>query len=226
MKKMTRKTAVMLASAMMASAMMGAGVFADATSISTENGQEGGDSKTADVTLQIGVSDTQNEVVTGARDPDQDDTQYHIWNVTIDTNSLAWNVVKTTTTTKSQTLTWNPSTHTYTAGQGGILNTVNSFSLADGENAQKGFNITNDSNFAVSAAIAVSELDGFSDNSDLFTVTSPNDAIAIGAYATCGITLNPGNIKSAAELGESLTTVGTARITLTASGAIQNYTNP
>lgn len=226
MKKMTRKTAVMLASAMMASAMMGAGVFADATSISTENGQEGGDSKTADVTLQIGVSDTANIDVAGDRDGTLDDTKYHIWNVTIGADSLSWDLKKTVTTTKYQTLTWDPSTQTYTVGQGGTQSIVNSFSLAENENAQKGFDITNHSNFAVSTAIAVTELDGFSDNSDLFTVTAPNDAIAIGAYATCGITLNPGNIKSAAELGESLTTVGTARITLTASGDIRDYTNP
>lgn len=225
MKKMTRKTAVMLASAMMASAMMSAGVFADATSISTQNGQDGGDSQTADVTLQIDVSETQNAVETGARDPLQDDTKYHIWNVTIDTNSLAWNVVRTTTTTKSQTLTWDPTNHTYTSGQGNTLSTVDTYTLAEGSNAQRDIGIKNDSNFDINAEIAVNEQPGYSkENTSLFTVTEPTNAIAVGETGYCSVTLDPRNIISGAQFGESLTTVADAQITLTAvNNSIRTY---
>lgn len=191
MKKMTRKTAVMLASAMMASAMMGAGVFADTTI--TEDPQQ----TPAQVPMTLtGSVSTNNSEATVSNDA----SLSKIWNVTIDTDGLNWEVTQTNNFTGgSYNINWDASTHRYvktqTTGAGQCTSSITSVA-----EAEKSFTIDNDSNFGLTYDVSLVQGTDYatyfdSDISYVFTIANGNDSVPSGSFNTVTITMNPASMR-------------------------------
>ena len=166
--------------------------------------------------LQARVAEWTNTSTAGSADTVKNDSQYHIWNVTIDADTLRWDLVRNVDTQNYQTLTWDPVEHVYTAGTGDVQSETVSYSIDPGDTATKTISITNDSNFPIRRSVSATN--------NKFTVTETDTAIAIGGSADSGITIDPTKFSGIEDY--SYTSVGTAVIYLTADGSIQSYTGP
>lgn len=213
MNKMTKRFAAIIAAVMTVSAMSSMSAFA----LTTRHYTDTTDPQTATVDLQAKVASTTTSTSVGAVDPNADDTGKHIWDVTISAETLTWDLVKNDNTAYKQNVTWNPETHTYDVTNGDVDTVVSTYSVASEDTAAKTINVINNSNFAITSATAAPQSE--SACGATFSVTDPTEAIAIGANADTTITIDVSNMSgfNSAEF----VSVGTATITLTATGEIQ-----
>lgn len=164
--------------------------------------------------LQARVEGWTNTSSAGSIDLINNDSQYHIWNVTVDADELHWDLVRNVDTQNYQTLTWDPVNHVYTTGTGDVQSETVTYSVDTNDTATKTISITNDSNFSIRRSVTASN--------NKFTVTETDTAIAIGGNANSNITIIPTTFSDFEYY--SYTSVGTAVITLTADGSIQSFT--
>lgn len=213
MNKMTKRFAAIIAAVMTVSAMSGMSAFA----LATEHYTEGGTSQSATVDLQARVSSTTQSSSVGRVDGTKDDTEKHIWDVTISADTLTWDLVKNDNTAYKQNITWNPSTHTYDVTNGDVDTVVSTYSVASTDTAAKTVNVANNSNFDITSATAAPQSE--SACGATFSVTDPTGAIAIGANADTTIAIDVSHMSGFDST--DYVSVGTATITLTATGEIQ-----
>jgi hypothetical protein len=221
MKKTMKRLAAITATMMTVSALSSISVFADPT-IETEHYTEGGNSQNASVSLQAKISSVETPTAVGNIDSSKNDSTKHIWNVTISTNTLQWDIVRTDTTYNYQNITWDADNHVYTSSTGAIEQTVSAYSLAQGETEAKTFNIKNDSNFAITSETTISPEEN--NYGAAFTATNPQGNISINGEASTTITIDIDHMSNFNS--NSYVTLGTANITLMAvENSIQEY-NP
>lgn len=215
MKKTMKKFAAIIAAMMTVSALSSMSAFA----LETQHYTDTQDPQTATVDLQAKVASTTTSTSVGEVDPNADDTGKHIWNVTISANILTWDLVKNDNTAYKQNVTWNPETHTYNITDGIVDNVVSTYSVASGDTAAKVVNVENNSNFAITSTTATTNPDGGSAYGATFNVTNPTESINVGANANTTIEIDVSNMSGFTST--DYVSVGTATITLTAAGAIQ-----
>jgi hypothetical protein len=220
MKKTMKRLAAITATMMTVSALSSISVFADPT-ISTEHYTNGGDSKSTSVSLQAKVVNTTSSTSAGAFSSNVD-TEKHIWNVTIDTAELQWDIVRNNDRVYQQKLTWDPSNHSYVKENDESYVINDTYTLNAGETAAKSFNIRNDSNFAITSATNISPAD--SAYGATFNATNPENPIATGENANTTITIDITGMDSFDS--EAYVTLGTANITLEATGPVATYQEP
>lgn len=219
MKKTMKRFAAITATMMTISALGSISAFADPT-IETDHYIDTQDSQNANVELKAKVSQTDVINSAGAYSTNVD-TEKHIWNVTIDTTTLTWDIVRTNDTKYQQKLTWDPSTHSYVKENDENYTVVDSYRLANNETADKTFNIHNDSNFAITSATTTTPV---ADNFGVtFTAEDPQGAIGINGDGVTTITIDISNMNNTNFASTEYVTLGTASIALTASGEIQAY---
>lgn len=224
MKKMNRKITAMLAAVMTMSAMGAMNAFA----IETNHYAEGGTSQSAEVDLQAKVSAGTTTETPGSVDSSKDDTDKHIWNVTISADTLQWNLVKNDTVTYTQTLTWDPVNHVYTYARNDDWSndsTESTYTVADTDTASKIVNVKNDSNFEITSTTVTASPSTGNSYSAGFDVQDPESSIAIGGNENTTITIDTSDMEDF--YSNDYVTIGKATITLTAvDGTIAeaNYT--
>ena len=220
MKKTMKRFAAITATMMTISALGSISAFADPT-IETEHYTNGGDSQNTSVSLQAKVVNTTSSTSAGNFSTNVD-TEKHIWNVTIDTAELQWDIVRNNDRVYQQKLTWDSSNHSYVKENDEDYVINDTYTLDAGQTYDKTFNIQNDSNFAITSVTTISPADN--DYGATFTATNPENPIAIGGNANTTITidiLGMDNFDST-----NYVTLGTANITLTASGSVATYQEP
>lgn len=226
MKKTTKTLAAMLAAVMTVSALGSMSAFA-ITDVTSNHYTEGGETKSATVDLQAKVTDGDNTETDGSFNEENVDTGKHIWNVTISADTLKWDLVKNTTTTYYQTLTWDATNHKYTAaratGDGSVQSTAAQYEVASPDTADKTVNVQNDSNFAITSATNIAT--EATAKGATFTAVDPQGNIAIGANADTTITIDTSGMANQGFDSADYVSVGTATITLTAvENSIAEYT--
>jgi hypothetical protein len=146
----------------------------------------------------------------------------HAWYVTVDAQSLTWNVKQTAISTPTK-ITWNNSTHMYDKSGGG---TSYQTEIDDSDTAPRTLTITNNSNFSVNMTIGVKAEGKMADfeikrNSDN-AVLAPNNNTPIN-YASgtnsAALTVTP-DFGTVQHLTDGEQQVGTIAITLTANGDV------
>lgn len=223
MKKTMKRFAAITATMMTISALGSISAFADPT-IETDHYIDTQESQNASVELKAKVSSVDTPVEEGDIDPNNNDSVNHIWNVTIDADTLQWDIVRTDTTRKYQVVTWDPVNHTYTKTVGHNQNTVSSYALADNQTADKSFNIKNDSNFAITSVTSIDDNSQLNNFGATFSVSNSQEPIAVGGNRDTSITINITNMSGFDS--QNYVTIGTANITLAAvEDSIQEYTN-
>lgn len=215
MNKMTKRFAAIIAAVMTVSAMSSMSAFA----LTTQHYIDTTDPQTATVDLQARVASTTTSTSVGDVDQYADDTGKHIWDVTISAETLTWDLVKNDNTAYKQNITWNPSTHTYDVTNGDIDNVVSTYSVASTDMVAKTINVANNSNFAITSATATAAPQSGDAYGATFSVTDPTGAIAIGESADTTITIDVSHMSNFDSA--DYVSVGTATITLTATGEIQ-----
>ena len=215
MNKMTKRFAAIIAAVMTVSAMSSMSAFA----LTTRHYTDTTDPQTATVDLQARVASTTTSTSVGAVDQDADDTGKHIWDVTISADTLKWDLVKNDETVYKQNVTWNPTTHTYDVTRGDDDHVNSTYSVASEDTAAKTINVENNSNFAITSATATAAPQSGSACGATFSVADPGEAIGIGANADTTITIDVSHMSGFDST--DYVSVGTATITLTATGEIQ-----
>lgn len=216
MKKTMKKFAAMIAAVMTVSAMGGMSTFA--ADVTSNHYVDGDTTKSATVDLRAKVSSTTTSDSAGDFDPNKDDSNKHIWNVTISADNLTWDLVKNDNTVYKQNVTWNSETHSYDVTRGDDDATLSTYTVAQGDTVDKTVNVKNDSNFAITSAteITYSEINNYGAT---FTATNPENPIAVNANANTTITIDTSGM--AGFNSTDYVSVGSATITLTATGEIQ-----
>lgn len=220
--KFTKKMAAMIAGMMTIAAMGGMTAFADSQPVTSNNYTDGLNSQTATVDLQAKVSSTTETSSPGDIDSTKNDASNHIWAVTISADTLTWDLVRNVNTAYKQNITWNPSTLTYDVTNGDIDTTTSTYSVASTDTADKTVNVANNSNFAITSATTTAAPASGSAYGATFSVTNPTGAIDIGGNANTTITINVSQMSGFDST--DYVSVGTATITLTATGDIQTRT--
>ncbi len=212
MKKTMKRFAAITATMMTISALGSISAFAEP--ITSENYANGPEYQNASVALQAKISNVDTDVVEGSIDPTQNDSVNRIWNVTIGADTLQWDIVRTDTTRKYQVITWDPVNHTYNKTVGDDQDTVSSYALADGQTAEKSFNIKNDSNFAITSVTSIADNSQSENFGATFNVSNSKEPIAVGGDRDTSITINITNMSGFNS--QSYVDIGTANITLAA----------
>ena len=210
MKKTMKRFAAITATMMTISALGSISAFAEPT-ITSDNYSDGPEYKNASVALQAKISNVDTDVEEGSIDPTKNDSVNRIWNVTIDADTLQWDIVRTDTTRKYQVITWDPVNHTYTKTVGNDQNTVSSYALADNQSAEKSFNIKNDSNFAITSVTSIADNSQSENFGATFSVSNSQEPIAVGGDRDTSITINITNMSGFNS--QSYVDIGTANIT-------------
>ena len=213
MKKTMKRFAAITATMMTISALGSISAFTDPT-ITSDHYIDGPEYKNASVALQAKISSVDTPMVEGDIDPNKNDSANRIWNVTIDADTLQWDIVRTDTTRKYQVITWDPVNHTYTKTVGNDQNTVSSYALADNQSAEKSFNIKNDSNFAITSVTSIADNSQSENFGATFSVSNSQEPIAVGGDRDTSITINITNMSGFNS--QSYVDIGTANITLAA----------
>ncbi len=203
MKKTMKRFAAIIAAVMTFSAMSSMSVFA--TDIETAGG-------TATVDLKANTTFTTAYI----DNPIQD-----VWNVSVDTAELVWDI--TTTTSGTYDITWNPDTQSYSR----TLNTGTASAVVT-NGATKNIAVTNKSNFDISSSTAIALEDGqgfdmvtLSNVTDVFTVSDvSNLSGALGETNTSAISITLAKPGALDEIpgDDTATKVGTATISFSKSG--------
>jgi hypothetical protein len=217
MKKTMKKFAAMIAAVMTVSAMGGMSTFA--ANVVSDHYVDGGTTQSATVDLQAKVSNTTTSDSAGGFDPSKDDSDKHIWNVTISAATLTWDLVRNNNTVYKQNVTWNPVDHIYEVTPGDNDTTLSTYTVADDDTAAKPVNVKNDSNFAIRSQTEITnEANNYGAS---FTATNPEEPIAVGADADTTITIDTSGMAGLDFNSAEYVTVGKATITLNAGGDIQ-----
>ena len=181
MMKMTRKMAAMVAAMMAVSSIGAVNAFAE-----SQNNSVSLKANVTEGTVHIENSDTE--------EVEQSDTNKMVWAITLDTDTLSWNIVKDTVnhTTTNYKLVWNKETKKYDkqyTGNPTTTNTTYEYRLNNDE-PERMVGITNNSNFAVSRSINVSKETGIDASDSLFMTEINDSSIAVGGHVSDTIRIN------------------------------------
>lgn len=213
--KMTRKMAAMVAAMMAVSSIGAVNAFAESqnNSVSLKANVTAG-------TVRNENSDTE--------EVDQSDTNKMVWAITLDTETLSWNIVKDTVnhTTTNYKLVWNKETKKYDkqyTGNPTTNDTTYEYRLNNEEVPERFVGITNNSNFAVSRSINVSKETGIDASDSLFTTNIIDSSIAVGGHVSDTISIDVNAIPHNIDLTLDEVTLGTATYTFMSEGAPVGY---
>jgi hypothetical protein len=215
MMKMTRKMAAMVAAMMAVSSIGAVNAFAE-----SQNNSVSLKANVTEGTVHIENRDTE--------EVEQSDTNKMVWAITLDTDTLSWNIVKDTVnhTTTNYKLVWNKETKKYDkeyTGNPTTTNTTYEYRLNNDDVPERFVEITNNSNFAVSRSINVSKEAGIDASDSLFMTNIIDSSIAVGGNVSDTISINVGAISQNKDLALDEVTLGTATYTFMSEGAPVGY---